>query len=144
MRGKDGLEPRSSLGTIGAGLLFGVATIGAVQFLRPSAAVPTAPLSRLAAAVNTPTLAAAPASDAFGLSGNVKVRFALPGQAVEFPVNLTGAIDSLTYQWVPFGDSISTEPVRALSAAALPAPARPGFYRLALVHGLYIPHQLQW
>jgi uncharacterized protein YcbK (DUF882 family) len=124
------------IGSIGAGLLFCLATIGAVQFLRPSAALPTAPLSRLAEAVNTPTaLAAAPASDAFGISGNVKVRFALPLQAVEFPISITGAVDSLGYQWVAYGDTISTEPARVLTAAPLPAPAKPGFYHLALVHG---------
>ena len=124
------------MGSIGAGLLFCLATIGAVQFLRPSASLPTAPLSRFADAINTPPLlAATPASDAFGLSGNVKVRFALPGQAVEFPINLTGAVDSLAYQWVAYGDSVAAEPSRVLTAAPLPAPAKPGFYHLALLHG---------
>lgn len=124
------------MGSIGAGLLFCLATIGAVQFLRPSVALPTAPLLRLAEAISTPPLlAATPASDAFGLSGNVKVRFALPGQAVEFPINLTGAVDSLGYQWVAYGDSVSAEPARVLTARPLPAPAKPGFYHLALLHG---------
>jgi uncharacterized protein YcbK (DUF882 family) len=124
------------MGSIGAGVLFCLATIGAVQFLRPSAALPTAPFSRLADAINTPpALAATPASDAFGISGNVKVRFALPLQAVEFPISITGAVDSLDYQWVAYGDSKSAEPLRALTAAPLPAPAKPGFYHLALVHG---------
>jgi uncharacterized protein YcbK (DUF882 family) len=130
------LEPRGAVGVIGAGLLFCLATLGAVQFLRPSDAMPTAPLSRLANAMSaTPTLAATPASDAFGRSGNVKVRFALPGHAVDFPIDLTGAVDSLAYQWVAYGDTVSTEPLAALTSAPLPAPARPGFYRLALVRG---------
>lgn len=124
------------MGIVGAGLLFCLATLGAVQFLRPSEAMPTAPFSRLAEAIATPpTITAAPASDAFGLSGNVKVRFALPNQSVDFPINLTGTIDSLAYQWVPYGDSLSSEPMRALGRAPLPAPPRPGFYRLALIRG---------
>jgi uncharacterized protein YcbK (DUF882 family) len=134
---EPGSEPRGAFSVVGAGLLFGLATIGAVQFLRPSAALPTAPFSRLAEAMNTtPVLAATPATDAFGRSGNVKVRFSLPGQAVSFPIELTGAVDSLTYQWVPYGDSASREPLRALTTDPLPAPAKPGFYRLALVRGV--------
>ena len=130
-------EPRRPFGAIGAGLMFCIATLGAVQFLRPSEAMPTAPFSRLAAAMApTSALAAAPSADAFGRSGNVKVRFALPGQAVEFPISLTGAVDSLAYQWVAYGDTISSEPLLALSTAPLPAPRKPGFYRLALVRGV--------
>jgi uncharacterized protein YcbK (DUF882 family) len=130
------LEPRGIAGVVGAGLLFCLATLGAIQFLRPSSAMPTAPFSRLAQAMSaTPTLAATPASDAFGRSGNVKVRFALPGQAVDFPIDLTGAVDSLGYQWVAYGDTVSAEPIAALTTAPLPAPAKPGFYRLALVRG---------
>ena len=130
-------EPRSRMGAVGAGLLFALATLGAVQFLRPSEAMPTAPFSRLADAMSgeTSTIAAQPAADAFGRSGNVKVRFALPAQRVEFPVSLTGSVDSLQYQWVAYGDSTSTEPLRPLTVDPTIAPARPGFYRLALVRG---------
>jgi uncharacterized protein YcbK (DUF882 family) len=125
------------MGAVGAGLLFAVATLGAVQFLRPSEAMPTAPFSRLAEAINgeSSTIAAQPAADAFGRSGNVKVRFALPAQQVEFPVSLTGSVDSLQYQWVPYGDTASTEPLRPLTVDPTIAPAQPGFYRLALVRG---------
>ncbi len=131
-------EPRGALGAVGAGLLFCVATIGAVQFLEPNDAMPTAPLARLAAAISAdaePALAAAPTADAFGRSGNVKIRFAMPGQRVEFPLSLASTVDSLGYQWVMHGDSTSREPIRALTAAAPVAPQRPGFYQLALVHG---------
>ena len=98
--------------------------------------MPTAPFSRLAEAIATvPSLGASPSADAFGRSGNVKVRFALPGQAVEFPISITGPVDSLSYQWVAYNDTISSEPVTALTTAPLPAPQRAGFYRLALVRG---------
>ncbi|MEO7456420.1 MAG: D-Ala-D-Ala carboxypeptidase family metallohydrolase [Gemmatimonadaceae bacterium] len=128
-------EPRSRLGAIGAGLLFVVATVGAVQFVRPSSNMTTAPFALLAPASDegTAAITAQPAADAFGRSGNVKVRFALPGQSVEFPVSLTGSVDSLEYQWVAYGDSTSTEPLRPLTVDPTIAPARPGFYQLALL-----------
>jgi uncharacterized protein YcbK (DUF882 family) len=137
LSGSPSSEPRGAMSVVGAGFLFCLATLGAVQFLRPSETMPTAPFARLAKAMNTsPALAAAPAADAFGRSGNVKVRFALPGQPVNFPIDLTGAVDSLSYQWVPYGDSVSVEPLRALTIDPLPAPAKPGFYRLALMRGV--------
>ena len=39
------------LGSIGAALFFGLATIGAVQFLRPEGALATAPLAKLAESI---------------------------------------------------------------------------------------------
>jgi hypothetical protein len=42
----------------------------------------------------------------------------------------------LAYQWVAYGDSVSDAPLAALTTAPLPAPAKPGFYRLALVRGV--------
>ena len=84
---------RGRLGSIGAALLFGIATIGAVQFLRPEGAIATAPLANLAdavSAVRAPPPSASPTLDAFGLSGEVKVRLALPGDRVEFPIAIGG------------------------------------------------------
>ena len=81
-------EPSGSrLGSIGAALLFGLATIGAVQFFRPDGALTTAPLANLAAAIGpaNPAPSASPTADAFGASGEVKVRLTLPGERVEFP-----------------------------------------------------------
>ncbi|MES2179692.1 MAG: D-Ala-D-Ala carboxypeptidase family metallohydrolase [Gemmatimonadota bacterium] len=129
-------EGRGALHIVGAGLMFCVATIAVVQFLKPSDAMPTAPFERLAKAVASGAgPVAEPAADAFGASGNVKVRFALPGRAVEFPVNLTGVADSLSYTWIPYGDSISIAYTRPLTEAPPIAPAKPGFYQMVLVHG---------
>ena len=79
MSGSRPVESRGTIGIVGAALLFGVATIAVVQFLRPSDAMPTSPFQRLASAVTADAGAAAsPALDAFGVSGNVKMRFAMP------------------------------------------------------------------
>jgi len=130
-------ETPGSVGAIGAGVLFCLATVAAVQFLKPGDMVPTTPLRTLAAHVATPKplVTASAAADAFGQSGNVKVRFALPGRDVEFPVNVPSANDSLLYTWVPVGDSGEVAPMRPLTAGPTIAPARPGFYHLALSHG---------
>ena len=129
----------SRLGGIGAALLFGLATIGAVQFFKPDGGLTTAPLTNLAAAI-APAIpagapAAAPTADAFGRSGEVKVRLTLPGERVEFPIAIAGTGDSLAYVWVSAVDSSSAEPARVLSAAPVIAPQRPGFYYLAIVRG---------
>ncbi len=129
-------EPRSRLAVVGTVVLFCGATIGAVQFMRPAGALPTAPFSQIAAAMAPKApLAAAPAATAFGLSGGVNVRFALPNQNVVFPVEFSGKGDSLRYQWIPYGDSTSTEPESRLIGDATVAPARPGFYQIALIRG---------
>jgi uncharacterized protein YcbK (DUF882 family) len=129
----------SRLGGIGAALMFGLATIGAVQFLRPDGSLTTAPLSNLTAAITpasiNPAPAASPTADAFGRSGEVKVRLSLPGEAVEFPIAIAGSGDSLSYQWVSATDSSYHVPPRTLSAAPTIAPHRPGFYHLTIIRG---------
>jgi uncharacterized protein YcbK (DUF882 family) len=128
----------SRLGGIGAALFFGLATIGAAQFLRPEGALATAPLSNLANAIAPATRVpptASPTLDAFGQSGEVKVRLALPGEHVEFPIAIAGSGDSLAYQWISARDSSTQEPERTLTAAPTIAPMRPGFYHLAVLRG---------
>ena len=126
------------IGSIGAVLFFALATIGAVQFLRPESAMGTAPLATLAGGMSPGRAlppSASPALDAFGRSGAVKVRLALPSERVEFPIAIAGGGDSLFYQWVSATDSSSVEPARDLTAAPIIAPARPGLYRLAVIRG---------
>jgi Peptidase M15 len=130
----------SRLGGVGAALLFGLATIGAVQFLRPEGGLTTAPLSNLAHAMSAPPApglppTASPTADAFGQSGEVKVRLALPGEHVEFPIAIAGSGDSLAYQWVNAVDLSSPDPERTLTAAPTSAPRRPGFYHLTVIRG---------
>ncbi|MDB4912859.1 MAG: Peptidase [Gemmatimonadetes bacterium] len=129
---------RTTLGAVGGGLLFCVATILVVQFLRPSDSSPTSPFSRLSEALSpSPAPAtASPALDAFGNSRNVKVHFSMPNKEIDFPLDRNGVAADLQYQWIRFGDSTSSEPPRPLTLAHLVAPPRPGFYHLAVVNGL--------
>ena len=129
----------SRLGGIGAALMFGLATIGVVQFLRPDGGLTTAPLANLTAAITpapvNPAPSASPTADAFGRSREVKVRLSLPGERVEFPIAIAGSGDSLSYQWVSAIDSTLVEMPRALTAAPTIAPQRPGFYHLTIIRG---------
>ena len=77
---------------------------------------------------------ATPAPNAFGRSGEVKMRFVLPGQPVDYPLELQGDRVALGYQWVRVVDSVATDVLRPLIGEELVGPATPGFYRLALVH----------
>jgi hypothetical protein len=79
--------------------------------------------------------AAEPSANAYGQSGEVKVRFALPSEPVDYPLEVQGDPTSLAYEWLQLDDSTSAEPARPLSGAQLVAPPKPGFYRLALVRG---------
>jgi hypothetical protein len=59
-------EPTGNrFGTIGAALFFGLATIGAVQFLRPDGSLTTAPLSNLTAAIAPASVSAIRSISAF-------------------------------------------------------------------------------
>lgn len=74
-----------------------------------------------------------PAADAFGRSGDVKVRFVLPGDSVSYPLEVQGDFAALQYLWVRVSDSVGTDSVRAMASSRLVAPQEPGFYKLALV-----------
>jgi hypothetical protein len=126
------------LGGVGAAVFFGLATLGAVQFMRPE--LGGEPLTNLAHAMSAPPPVALPpaasaAVDAFGESGEVKVRFALPGEHVEFPVAIAGSGDSLAYQWVNAVDRTTPGPARPFTAAPTIVPRTPGFYHLAVIRG---------
>ena len=98
----------------------------------------TAPLASIAGAISPARAlppSASPTRNAFGRSGAVKVRLALPSERVEFPIAIAGGGDSLSYQWVSAMDSSTAEPARELTAAPTVAPARPGIYRLAIMRG---------
>jgi uncharacterized protein YcbK (DUF882 family) len=128
--------PRAkSRGNLGALVLFGTAALGVVQLYHPRNDMPAVPLAHLAAALTaSPPPTATPTPDAFGRSGEVKMRFAMPGDGIEFPLAIAGGTDSLLYQWVSLRDSSVAGPVRQLTSARPIAPSAPGFYRLAIVH----------
>jgi uncharacterized protein YcbK (DUF882 family) len=122
-------------GGLGALVLFSSAAVGVVQFYKPAEQPHQAPFAHLTAALlpaaERPNAMATP--DAFGRSGEVKVRFALPGEAIEFPLAIAGRTDSLMYQWVTVEDSSPASPAFPLTAAPPTAPARAGFYHLAVL-----------
>ncbi|HJU72579.1 MAG TPA: D-Ala-D-Ala carboxypeptidase family metallohydrolase [Gemmatimonadaceae bacterium] len=68
---------------------------------------------------------------AFGWSGRVNMRVALPNQTVDYPIEVAGTLDSIAWRWVRVGTVDSTSESRSLNHA-LRAPEEPGFYRLAL------------
>ena len=103
------------------------AALGVLTFHEP-------PTSRLKPFAREGRVAAAtPSVNAFGKSGEVKVRFALPGDRVEYPLEVQGDPRRLRYQWVRLADSVAADSARPLAGADLVAPPAPGFYQLALL-----------
>jgi hypothetical protein len=87
--------------------------------------------------VNTASaLVVRPADAAFGASGELRMRYARAGDAVDFPLAVRGDTRGLTYQWVRMRDTEAGDVERPLVAArALLTPLTPGFYRLVLSRG---------
>jgi uncharacterized protein YcbK (DUF882 family) len=78
---------------------------------------------------------AQPAPSALGRSGAVQMRFALPNDTVDFPLEVQGDPGALAYEWVRLDDSVAASERRPLAGSAMTAPPEPGFYQLALVRG---------
>ena len=125
-------------GRVAGASTFAVVIVVALAFLgfyRPApAVVQTAFVHTSLGAVEPAAFVppAEPSLTAFGRSGAVQVRFALPGGDVDYPLAVRGDPTALAYAWVRLADSTSVEPPRALASDTLTAPAEPGFYRLAL------------
>jgi uncharacterized protein YcbK (DUF882 family) len=85
-------------------------------------------------------LTAQPSLNAFGVSQQLRLRFALPGGRVEFPLEVNGDPAAMTYAWVPVDDSIaipdSANVPRRVTDSNFVAPTRPGFYHLAVSSGI--------
>lgn len=107
--------------------IFGTAALGAMQFVHAPAAA-SAPFAQFVAP------AAWASGDAFGTSGDVKLRFTLPSQDVEFPLAVTDDPSKLQYEWVSATDTTQVTPPLPLTGATVVAPPHAGFYQLALLH----------
>jgi uncharacterized protein YcbK (DUF882 family) len=107
--------------------LFGAAAIGAIQFVH-APEVARAPFAQFAG----PTAWAS--ADAFGTSKEVRLRFTLPGERVEFPLAVADDPTVLQYQWVAASDNEPLTGPMPLAGATIVAPSRPGFYQLLLLH----------
>jgi hypothetical protein len=109
-----------------------VSLVAALVFLgvyRPPAGIGSAPFAQ--ATVLVPSVRAA--MSAFGRSGDVRMRFALPGDNVDYPLEVGGDPRALGYTWVRLADSISVDSIRPLDGERLIAPPDPGFYQLAVL-----------
>ncbi|HET7459231.1 MAG TPA: D-Ala-D-Ala carboxypeptidase family metallohydrolase [Gemmatimonadaceae bacterium] len=111
-------------------MLFTIAALAVLRFYHPPARLLPAPFERVARAAAP---MAEPSPNAFGRSGEVKVRFALPSEPVEYPLEVAGDPSTLAYQWVRVGQTASATSLRPLTGAAVVAPPSPGFYNLAVV-----------
>jgi uncharacterized protein YcbK (DUF882 family) len=72
--------------------------------------------------------------DAFGSSREVKLRFTLPSQSVEFPLAVAEDPSRLQYEWVVASDTAPATNPMPLKGASIVAPSRAGFYQLVLLH----------
>jgi len=109
-----------------------VATVGALQFRAPSTAFGSPGIAKY---LSRSLPFASPSATAFGSSGGVLLKFAMPGQGVEYPLDVHGDPTALSYSWSRVGDTTTLAQSRALVGARLQAPVTPGFYRLVLVRG---------
>jgi uncharacterized protein YcbK (DUF882 family) len=74
-----------------------------------------------------------PSRPAYGKSGNVLVRVAMPGQLVDFPLTTHADPTRTAYQWVRTADSSEAVAPLPLAGATVVAPAQPGLYHLAIL-----------
>jgi hypothetical protein len=111
-------------------VLFLAAAIGAVQF-----ATPVLERRPFAMFLAKPIPLAEPSADAFGASGEVLLKFAMPGRQLEYPLAVHGDPTMLSYEWVRLGSAKSETPARPLHGDKVVAPQKAGFYRLNLVRG---------
>jgi uncharacterized protein YcbK (DUF882 family) len=134
-RRRPAKSARRSRTGIGAVVLLGLSALGGMQLVRDSHDVTTESFANLSAAIapelNLPS--AVPTADAFGRSGEVKVRFTLPGEPIEFPLAIGGNAEALEYQWVTVSDSLPVGEPQPLTTDRPIAPKLPGFYRIAIV-----------
>ena len=108
-----------------------IATLGALQFKAPDAFE----RKPFAAFLSRRVPMAAPSATAYGESGGVLFKFALPGASIQYPLNVHGDPQSLGYSWVRIGDSAIVQPPQSFRGADVNVPSAAGFYRLALVRG---------
>src|ERR671922_2698874 len=108
-----------------------LAALGVVQFFRPAGAAARGPFARFAAGETRFVRAAAmgrgghaeASRDAFGLSGEVRMRFSLPAYTLEFPLAVGGGDPrALRYEWIRLGDTTAADSSRALRGANVVAP----------------------
>lgn len=106
-----------------------IATVGALQFNAP----PAFGEKPFGSFLSRKLPIAAPSATAFGESGGVLLKFAMPGELIEYPLDVHGDPTALEYSWVRVGDTVMVTTPAGLNGASVFAPSTAGFYRLALV-----------
>jgi hypothetical protein len=126
VRRRPGPIATAALVLLGAIAVVGLQRGPGFMFMRPLAFVgqvaPVVPFAK-------------PSSTALGKSGEVNVRFSLPGEPVEYPLQVSGDPASLSYQWVRVADTSVVDLSRPLDGPKLVAPSLPGIYQLTLTRG---------
>ena len=123
---------RSKPATFVTILLIVAASLGAIQFRSSISPFAVKPFGKF---LSEALPIAVPSSTAFGTSGGVLLRFALPGERIRYPLDVHGDPTSLEYDWVRLGETVASGRPSPLIGADVKAPYKPGFYRLALVRG---------
>jgi len=110
-----------------------VAAIAALQLTRPLPQMEQGPFAGFLTHTVLPR--AVPSANAFGASGEVKLKFALPGGTISYPLDVHGDPTALSYAWTRLGETrLATNP-KVLVGSNVTAPASAGFYQLQLVRG---------
>lgn len=125
-----GLNQRHRPGRLITLILFLVAAIGAVQF-----ATPVMERRPFAMFMAKPIPQAEPSADAFGTSGELLLKFAMPGREVEYPLAVHGDPAMLSYEWIRLGAARAATVPRPLLGDKVVSPTAAGFYQLCLVRG---------
>jgi uncharacterized protein YcbK (DUF882 family) len=120
----------------GSMVIMSAAALGVVQFYRPARPAPTAPFANLGNLSNIARINAGAAMNAFGSSREVRLRLALPGDAVDFPIEVSGDPASLSYTWLSARDSTVTDSIRPITGSSFRVPKAAGYYRLAILRGV--------
>ena len=108
-----------------------VAVVGAFQFLEAASDANDKPVGTYLARAVVPL--AEPSASAFGLSGEVKLAFAMPAQEISYPLDVHGDPSALHYAWVRNGDTTLVTAAQPLNGDKVSVPSKAGFYRLALL-----------
>src|SRR5438105_6497438 len=70
---------------------------------------------------------AKPSLTAYGESGELKLKFALPGKLLSYPLDVAGDPSHLTYAWTSLDDTALAGQPRDLVGSNVAAPMKPGF-----------------
>ena len=105
--------------------------MGAFQFLQAADDTAEKPIGTFLRSSVVPL--AEPSVSAYGASGEVKLTFALPAQAISYPLDVHGDPTALQYAWVRVGDTALATAGQPLTGDKVFAPPSAGFFRLALL-----------